>query len=458
MSKNFLIIIMLFSLFGIVNAITFTDDFSTYNNQYLVLNDMNVLSDWISAYDGNAPILDQNTMVRNGGLYIACDVSLNASNACGTQLTGQQKHFDLSDWNNTNSRMYVPLRIDDNSTVSNIEVYLGTNFSNSFLYRNTNPYLAGFYQGWLVVPFDLNTTISKAGTPNIADINYVLIRLVYSAGQTDFNMELGGLWVSRQPNEFNDVWRTLDIPGGGINAPQGYAVPFNYSNQGYGMSMRNNDKTSLGFHGRVFISQFNSLDLSKYNIDFSMDLNQVDINQQSRIILSAQNFGGTDNFDGCYLLRSTSTTAMLGVEEWNNGVKSFTQASINHNLNDYNTIRCTIIDHNISVYIDGVIKASRTLNDRIDGYIGTEAYVGRQNIKNVSLTMELTPTISLSGQTLLARPEWNAIQSIFLPLLLIIVMLGMIYGGIKNGSPSTAIIGVIMIFIIYTVINALFFS
>lgn len=418
---------------------------------------MNVKTNWASAYDGNTPIDGNTTMVRNGSFKIVCDVSISGSNACGTQMQGQQPHFDLTDWNATNSRMYVPIWIDDNSTVTSLEVYLGSNFTNTFNYRNSNPYLTGFYEGWMVVPFDLNTTIGITGTPNVADINYVLIRLVYGAGQADYNMHLNGIWLSRTPNEFNDAWRTLDIPGGGINAPQGYAMPFNWTGQGRGMSMRNNDKTSLGLHGRVFIPQFNSLDLSQYDIDFSMDVNQVDINQQTRMILTGLNFGGTDNFDGCYILRLTSTTAMLGVEEWQNGVKSFTQAQINHNLNDYNTMRCTIVDNNISVYMNGVIKASRTLVDRIDGYIGIEAYVGRQNIQNVTINLDLTNSNNdVPGSAGEHYPLLNTlIRLLAFPIVFLYLLFMFIQGELDI---QETILAIIVSFLAFIVFNALFFQ
>lgn len=463
------LLILLFLLIGIspvhaqifTPSATFTDDFSGYENQYLILSDMNVTTKWLSAFDGNTFTQDTNranTMVRDYTIKVKCNVALSGSNACGMQTTGQQPHFDLTDWNTADSKIWIAVRVDSNSNFSNFEIQLGTSFATSWTFRNTNPNNTGLTAGWNTVSFDLNSPVSTSGSPNIADVNYILFREVYGAPQADYNMYVNGIWLQKPPNEFNNVWQNLQIPFAGIYVPQGYSLPFNSPTQGFGMSMANNGKESFGYHGRIFLPTYYGLDLREYNKSFQFDLNQVDINVLSRVILEAENFSPGDSFSGCYIKVLGETSREVGVEEWEAGVQTTVSKNITMNFGDYNTVLCRIVDNNLSLFINGNIQASNGLVERKIGYIGLEVFGGRQNIKNVSITLLNTDTTSASGLSLLAKPEWLAIRDFFLPLILFLLMLGMIYGGITTGAPQLALLGIILVYIIYILLTALFFS
>lgn len=459
MNKNILILLGILFITSIAYAqipnYTFTDSFNSYANNYLILSDTNYPSGWSLANDANTPTTVKGN-ISNFAQFTPIDVSKQAGNTGGISRNLDQ-NFNLSDWNTSNSRMYMFLSIDNNANMIRAEIRLGRNSANYFEYRNNSPFGQGWFNGYQLVSFDLNNPNVVTGTPSLTDINFIQMNVSYNAGQVDFNVTFNRVWLERPPNAFNNNWTILDVGG----QPDGWGMPFDYRNEGLGMALVDTNDPSLGNHSRIFIPQFNTIDSSIYNIDYQIDLNQVDTNWGTRMLFDAVNFSPGDNFSSCFLFDATNTSRRVGVEQWINGVRSFSQATLTMNYNDYNTMRCVVDGLTVRVYMNGTIVHSAQLLSREDGRIGLESFGGRTHFKNASLT--LTPNFVYSvvaNNQIIQTVENNIFPLVILVLfgmLIILLFLTTMKGGDPNSVIMFAVIGIglLVVYLFFTsIINA----
>lgn len=448
MKKIFILLIFL-SLFSSVNALSFVDNFSSYSNYYTVLTDTNLSTGWTIASDANAPVVAA-PLIGRASVKVPVDVSLNADNNAGISRVLDQ-NFNLTDYNSL-GRIYTMISLDSNTTFSNVILRMGQSSSKYFQWTNSSPYGDTFYLGKNLVEFDFNSSVVKVGSPTVTDINYVQLVFSYSAGQGDFNVWVDRVWLEKSGNAFNGTWDVL-IAG---NHPDGWAIPFSYP-EGNGLSLTDINKTSLGNHGRVFVPQFDSINLGSYDIDWTIDLNQVDTNWGTRMLFD---FVDGDDFSACYVFDATSTSRRVGIEQWVNNTRTFDQATLTMRYGDYNSIRCSVSNNTTSVYVNGILIVSGSFFDRMDGRIGLESFGGISHIKNSSMTLTVPATYHYNTTT-------NTIADNMLPLFgMIILFLMIIIGFIMaiRGEFSTqnllfliglmlTVIGLLILSIIFKIVS-----
>lgn len=444
MNKKMGLLLTIFCLAFVASnasAISFTDNFSGYENYYKVIDYTSATGVTIGN-DANAAESRGILTDGNNSFTIPVDVSKNAANSAQAIKLGIPK-VNLSDYN-SNGRLYFHFIPDNVATISRVDIRLGHSTGNYYEYRVNTPWDQSIYLGEQIMEYDLNAADATVGTPNLADVNYYQITVNYGAGQTDFNFTINKIWVEKPGQSLNggtnNVWQVLNVSG----TPDGWAIPFNYTNEGFGLSVMDNNDSSLGSHGRVFIPQFDYLDLSTRNITIQSDINQVDTNWGTRILFDAVNFSPGDNFSSCFIADITSTSRRIGVEQWVNGTRSFTQKTYTMNYGDYNTLTCVITGDIATVYVDGQIAASQEVI-RKDGRIGIESFGGRTHIQNFSLSIEdkVGDSSNLYGMGL----------NILMPLLIVLVLVKT-----KEDGETQNFSLAIQLALVWVVLQALFFG
>lgn len=360
-----------------VNALTFNDDFSSYGSNYFILSDTNALK--VTSFDQDLNSITSKSTQSGGhslnfldrnSMYASVLVAQNAADSSRVIIRADC-NCDIPDYNAAGI-LHMPFWLDANTAGSGISVYIriGQSTSNYFEYRKTFAEETSWWLGRHDITWDLNAADAIAGSPSFNDVNMLWVIVNHGVAGTDYNWSINGIWVEKNINGFsNGNW---EIAKPATNA-QGMAI-INPANQ---LVLNTIDRQSYGYHGRIFATQFDALDLTDQQLDLEMDVNVVDANWGVRLMYD---YVDGDDFTACYIFYATPTSLRYGVEQWVNNVRDFNQVTAVSGYGINKNFRCVTsgaTGDTVTLYIDDVAVVTDTFGEpRRDGRVSIESFAG----------------------------------------------------------------------------------
>lgn len=361
-------------LFAVLCIAVFTplvrgDDFRSYTGNYLVL-DETAPTGWVPYYDANS--VTNGTLLKNDGLSFKTNVIVSSNSGHRASIHKTIKPTNAASF--TNGTLYFWFQPTSISHLTSITVRIGSNSSNYYEYINENPYGVGFIAGAQLVPFLLSNASFVIGKPNLGKITYVQIIVGYTSLQPNFAFTVNRIWLEKQPNAFNGKW-VVPIFGA---KPDGWALPFSNTSEGYGMSVTHNDHPTLGKHGRVYNKQLKSNNHPTFTS--SADLRLVNVGWGTRLF-----FDFVDGFNFASVFISTKWNK-VGIENVIAGVRYYKQVEFQVDPKRYYHISYAVDGNTVIVWVDGVRLLTYNIPLRQPGEVGVESYMGTTHVKDFVFT------------------------------------------------------------------------
>lgn len=420
MMKKKLIIIFFLIFLNTAHALTFTDNFSSYNNYYKILSttcDISVLhADNINLNDTNTVNIDTNKPK-----FGSCGVHLNTINYIRdvnyADVLYDINGIDLSDYN-ASGRAYYWAKIQDGNIAMQrqFSFRIGTDTSqyNSFYNTDGYPWNEPFYQGYNLVQFDLNQGGTQSGGhggtgwQDWTNEGFVETRTSYGydGHPGDFNMTFNQLWFEKSTGATNGNW--VPMYQGATLRPWGWARPNPEAGGIYSLLIAPTDRPAFGRNARIFYTQLNPPTIwsRDYNVTLNVDFKQVDANMTTAFIIDHNT---VNNYNKVFVKNTGAGDANVGIESVVAGVRHYHDVNVAFSINEYHHLKFVTDNNNVSVFLDGIDVLDSNFDNRLIGQTAIDSNQGQTNIENYSIELTLggQPTTT-SSSSVISKYDYTA--------------------------------------------------
>lgn len=457
MIKKILFLFVFLFLFQGIHALSFTDNFNGYTANFLDVDDTNTSIQWTPTFDV-VSIANDTNRPHFGTRNLKAKVIVGTvpdENRASVQRLNLVPHIDISGFR-ASGKMFNWMYIDGNcAQINSVSMRTGYADSNYDAFYNFSQFGEAYYCGWQLMTYDLNNVGTIVGTQVDTNVGYIETSTNYGGGPpvSDHNFVINRFWIEKSTGTTDGVWQQLQS---GI-IPYGWSKPILKSASDYAFAIAPTDRIGFNKQAFVFAPGLANANGELYtNITLTVNLKQVDSNMGTKFIYD---YVDLNNYSSIYVQNTNGNTATVGRETYVSGARTFDENTVTYVTGVFHPIGITLTGTALTVDFNGIRSLTATAGTRKSGSLGVDSNSGQTNIDDYSIILVSdATTISPSGAALLASPAWNIIPNLLLPILLLLLMAGLVYGGVKTGDPKMVLLGIILIYLIYTMLNALFFN
>lgn len=422
------------------STVSFYDDFNGYTTNYAsvggyeILYDFNQQSGWTIEGDVNTGFFVPGFGGKLNGTAVSwpVDVDKNSGNL-STIYRNIPPTSVLRDWNAFGAKIYVAWKTDQNAQMAYIQTGLGQNNSNYEIWRKSGvtDWINPWPNGWFVTQYDLNSPFpGKVGSPSYVDVNFLRITVAHTGTQVDYNFTIDRIWIENEPNAFGDTWEVVRDG----NQLFGWGMPFSDST-GTGIVVTDMNIIGTSNRGIVLLNEFEELDLTNYDYNITVDVNQVNTTG-TKIFFD---YVDESNYSSCYITDLNATGREVGVEQVVNGVSSSQSVDTNFSYFSKQTYICEVVGSVVSIYQNGTKLTFGTDFSRISGSFGLSSIGGTTKFQNYSVDLTLISSTPSDSEDAVFSSSLNSLSQV--PGLLIIagLILILIFGIYVLTNPNQSI-------------------
>jgi hypothetical protein len=385
-----------------LGGLSFFDDFSGYNSNYVKIATFDSVDGWGSLSDTSS-IATTNTVVKEGS------ASAKVSYMYSAGVSGIEKSIPSIDISSMDRIGFWIWKINT-TKVTRYELRIGQDDGNYREYRNTTgPYVMSIYNGSSYMVWNLTENYSSSGNPDMSDIQYVRIAIYYNSGEASNTYWIvDDLIAFKFINYLSPIFSYIGDESTLQKDLYGVVEPCGYGNS---MCLSQISRLDSGDHGRILYN--NSAMNSPTNVNISTTFAFFNDWNNTAWLRLGSDFTDGENYSAIFISRKYNK---CGVEQLTNYSRNYEEVACTPAMNTNYTVLMVQRDKNVSLYIDGILQKSYNMsNARTNGSYFIEAYAGVDTLLGNSTSVQIwnfsVSVDSVSGTNNWVNDTWTPMTS-----------------------------------------------